>query len=227
VTFGEDGVDARRSVVSTVAVFVFVAWVVVGLVVGWVMGRRGFEPYTWTLLGVVLGPIAVVLAIAWLVRPPSWEPQLLRAGDGGVGGRSDAVDELVAWDGSPEARASVRAVESLVGDRVGRLTFARVVAIDAPPDVVRVAERELEAACEASTIGRSPSTVLLRGQPAVALKDYAHRLGYDVLALGARGVGRSHALLGSVASALVRGAGLPVVMASADADDAGASRQPA
>ena len=208
---------------STVAVFVFVAWVVLGLVVGWVMGRRGFEPYTWTLLGVVLGPIAVVLAVAWLVRPPAWEPQLLRAGD--VDRPAGTIDVLVAWDGSPEAHAALRAVKSLVGDRVGRLTFARVVAIDAPPDVVHAAESELEAACESSAIGRSPSTVLLRGQPAVALKEYAHRLGYDVLALGTRGVGRSHALLGSVASALVRGAGLPVVMAPAD--DAGASRQSA
>lgn len=217
---------------STVAVLVFVAWVVLGLVVGWVMGRRGFEPYTWTLLGVVLGPIAVVIALAWLVRPPSWEPQLLRPGDNGgarAGGRGgDAVDVLVAWDGSPEAHAALRAVGSLLGDRVGRLTFARVVAFDAPPDIVQAAETELEAACDASDLGRSPSTVLLRGQPAVALKDYAHRLGYDVLALGTRGVGRSHALLGSVATALVRGAGLPVVMAPADADaGAGASRQSA
>jgi nucleotide-binding universal stress UspA family protein len=211
--------------VSTVAVFVFVAWVVLGLVVGWVMGRRGFEPYTWTLLGVILGPIAVVLAIAWLVRPPSWEPQLLRGGEG-VGRRSDAVDVLVAWDGSAEARATLHAVESILGERVGRLTFARVVAFDAPPDVVHAAESELGAACDEVAFGREPSTVLLRGQPAVALKEYAHRLGYDVLALGSRGIGRSHALLGSVASAVVRGAGLPVVMAPADAD-AGASRQSA
>jgi nucleotide-binding universal stress UspA family protein len=214
--------------VSTVAVLVFVAWVALGLVVGWVMGRRGFEPYTWTLIGVVLGPIAVVIAVAWLVRPPSWEPQLLRPGDApraGDGRGADAVDVLVAWDGSPEAHAALRAVGSLLGDRVGRLTFARVVAFDAPPDIVHAAETDLEAACDAADVGRSPSTVLLRGQPAVALKDYAHRLGYDVLALGTRGVGRSHALLGSVASALVRGAGLPVVMAPAD--DAGTSRQSA
>jgi nucleotide-binding universal stress UspA family protein len=224
VAVGEGGVDARRFVVSTVAVFVFVAWVVLGLVVGWVMGRRGFEPYTWTLLGVILGPIAVVLAVAWLVRPPSWEPELLRAGDATRQGNE--VDVLVAWDGSPEAQAALRAVASLVGDRVGRLTFARVVAFDAPPDIVGAAESELLAACDAGAFGRSPSSVLLRGQPAVALKEYAHRLGYDVLALGTRGVGRSHALLGSVASALVRGAGLPVVMASADADG-GASRQSA
>lgn len=209
---------------SSVAVVVFVGWVALGFVVGWVMGRRGFEPYTWTLLGVVLGPIAVVIAVAWIVRPPAWEPQLLRAGD--VERRAGTTDVLVAWDGSPEARAALRAVESLVGDRVGRLTFARVVAIDAPPDAVRAAEAELDAACASRVPGPSPSTVLLRGQPAVALKEYAHRQGYDVLALGTRGVGRSHALLGSVASALVRGAGLPVVMAPADAD-AGHSRRSA
>jgi nucleotide-binding universal stress UspA family protein len=214
--------------VSTVAVLVFVAWVALGLVVGWVMGRRGFEPYTWTLLGVVLGPIAVVIAVAWLVRPPSWEPQLLRAGD--ADRRTGTIDVLVAWDGSPEAHAALRAAESLVGDRVGRLTFARVVAFDAPPDIVAAAEADLGAACESGAFGRSPSTVLLRGQPAVALKEYAHRLGYDVLVLGTRGVGRSHAMLGSVATALVRGAGLPVVMAPADADagaGGGASRQSA
>lgn len=206
---------------SAAVLLVFVAWVAVGLVLGWVMGRRGFEPYTWTLLGVILGPIAVAVAIAWLVRPPAWEPELLRVGEGRR--RAGALDVLVAWDGSAEARAALRAVESLAGDRVGRLTLVRVVPFDAPPDVVRTAEANLTDACEdVDLVGASgaPSTVLLRGQPASALKDYAHRLGYDVLALGTRGVGRSHALLGSVASALVRGAGLPVVMASAAADDA-------
>ena len=194
-----------------IVVSVFVAWVVLGLALGWVMGRRGFEPYTWTLIGVVLGPIALVIAIAWMVRPPAHEPELLRHG---AGKRAGGLDVLVAWDGSPESRAALVAVERLVGDRLGRLTFATVVAVDAPPDAARVAEAGLDAACATVPDGAA-STVLLRGKPADELKRYARRLGYDALALGTRGEGRSHALLGSVASALVRGAGVPVVLSDA------------
>jgi nucleotide-binding universal stress UspA family protein len=195
-----------------IALAVFVAWVALGLGLGWVMGRRGYEAYTWALVGVVLGPLGVALAVAWLIRPPAHEPTLLRQG---AGKREGTLDVLVAFDGSPEAHAALSAVQRLLGDRIGRLTLARVVLIDAPHDVVRHAEAGLDEAC--ALVTTPASTVLLRGQPAGELKAYAHRLGYDVLALGTRGEGRSHALLGSVASALVRGAGLPVVLADAHA----------
>ncbi len=39
------------------------AWMLEALVLGYVMGRRGYEAYSWTLLGTVFGPIAVVVAI--------------------------------------------------------------------------------------------------------------------------------------------------------------------
>lgn len=191
----------------------FVGWVAAALALGWIMGRRGFDPFTWTVFGVALGPIAIVLAVVSAVRPPVRDPDLVRFGRHAS---SDALDVLVAWDGSPESAAALRAVERLLADRIGRLTLAHVVAFDATADEVRLATAGLEEAVSAVADATPPSTVLLYGKPADALRRYAHELGYDVLALGARGAGRSHALLGSVASALARGAGVPVLLADAD-----------
>lgn len=196
---------------NVIVVVAFVAWVVVGLALGWFMGRRGYEAYTWALIGVVLGPIAVALAVVWVLRPPAHEPVLLHRGGGK---RAGALDVLVAFDGSPESCGALATVERLFGDRIGRLMLACVVPIDAPVDVVHDAEQTLDGGC--ARVREDASTVLLRGKPAEELRSYALRLGYDVLALGTRGQGRSHALLGSVASALVRGAGVPVVLADAD-----------
>lgn len=195
-----------------VVILVFVGWVTAGLALGWLMGRRGFDAYTWALFGVVLGPIAIALAVAWTIHPPAHEPTLLRQG---ASRRAGALDVLVGWDGSPESHAALAAVDRLVGDRIGRLTLAHVVPFDASAEVVRLAETTLAAALDDAGIREPAGTVLLRGLPAVALRDYAGRLGYDVLAVGTRGEGRSHALLGSVASTLVRGAGVPIVLADA------------
>ena len=52
-------------------------WVGVGLLLIWVMGGHGHDPFAWWLLGTLLGPLALPLAIsaerrrgdqAWLVR---------------------------------------------------------------------------------------------------------------------------------------------------------------
>jgi len=53
------------------------------------------------------------------------------------------------------------------------------------------------------------------GSPADALGRLAEEGGYDLLAIGARGRGASKALLGSVATRLARGTGVPVFIARA------------
>ncbi len=44
-------------------VVIGVAWLAIGLVLSIVMGRRGHDTFSWLLLGTVLGPLAVVLAV--------------------------------------------------------------------------------------------------------------------------------------------------------------------
>ena len=86
-----------------------------------------------------------------------------------------------------------------------------------PPDSARAfAEAELEK--ERRVAAPGASTVLLRGQPAAALQEYARAASYQLLAVGTRGEGRSLAVLGSVASSLARGTDIPVLLADASMD---------
>lgn len=188
-------------------VLVAIAWIIEALVLGYVMGRRGYEAYSWTLMAAVLGPLILPVAINYVLRPPSREPKLLRAGHRAGGG----VDVLVGVDGSPEAAAAVTRAASLFGPTMGRFTLARVVRVDATTEAEQTAEAELDAACAAHP-ELDPSTVVLRGEPIAALLEYLHRLGYEVLVVGTRGTGRSKAVLGSVATGLARGAGISVLL---------------
>jgi nucleotide-binding universal stress UspA family protein len=183
------------------------AWMLEALALGYIMGRRGYEAYSWTLVGTVLGPIAVVIALTFVFRPPSREPRLLRGGRRGTG----SIDVLVGIDGSPAAAAAVHRAGSRFGSSAGRVTLARVVPLDATRETERLAETQLAAACAAHP-ELEPSTVVLRGEPVAALRDYVNRLGYEILVVGTRGEGKSRAMLGSVAMALARGAGIPVLL---------------
>jgi nucleotide-binding universal stress UspA family protein len=182
-------------------------WMVEALALGYVMGRRGYEPYSWTVIGAVLGPLGVVLAVSFVFRPLSREPRLLQGGRRGAG----SIDVLVGIDGSPAAAAALDRVVTMLGPVTGRVTLARVVPLDATRETVAAAEAEL-AAARAAHPGLGASTVLLRGAPAATLRDVAARLGYGLLAVGTRGEGGSTAMLGSVATALARGSEVPVLL---------------
>lgn len=192
---------------DVVWVIVAGAWVLEALVLGYVMGRRGYEAYSWTLMAMVLGPLILPVAISYVLRSPSREPKLLRPGHGGAG----PIDVLVGVDGSPESAAAVTQAVALFGPRAGRITLARVVPVGATRETEQLAEAELEAACAAHP-DLDPSTVVLRGEPIAALREYLRRLGYEVLVVGTRGSGRSKAVLGSAAAGLARGAGIPVLL---------------
>lgn len=200
-----------------VAGIVLGGWVVEAFVLGYVMGRRGYEGFAWTVVGMALGPIAVVVALYYVRRPPSREPVVLHLGRHGRG----HVDVLVGVDGSPESIAAIRHARALLGSRIGRLTIATVVAVDATPDNEHRARHLLQdAAAEAG--GLDPNIVVLRGSPVVSLRHYAETLGYELIAVGTRGEGRTHALVGSVATGLSRGRGVPVLLV--DADDVAADQ---
>jgi nucleotide-binding universal stress UspA family protein len=103
----------------------------------------------------------------------------------------------------------------MLGSRLGRLTVATVISFEASErDGEERAEAEeiLRRAVAATTVCR-PETIILVGQPSEALVEYAHERYYDLLAVGSRGRGISKAILGSVASQLVRQARVPVLVA--------------
>lgn len=196
---------------EAILVVVAAAWVLEALVLGYVMGRRGYEAHSWTLMAMVLGPLVLPVAVSYVVRSPSREPKLLRPGHGGHG----PIDVLVGVDGSPESAAAVTQAVALFGPSAGRITLARVVPVDAPRESEQLAEAELDAACAARP-DLDPATVVLRGEPIAALREYLHRLGYEVLVVGTRGTGGTKAVLVSVAAGLARGAGIPVLLVGDD-----------
>ena len=69
------------------------------------MGRLGHSSYAWGLLGLLLGPIALLLALVEVRNERPWWTRLVASGDPGGG----PVDVLVGIDGSPESAAATAA----------------------------------------------------------------------------------------------------------------------
>jgi nucleotide-binding universal stress UspA family protein len=214
----------------TVFLFLLMAiFAFIGVVLAVVMGRLGHSTFGWGLLGMVLGPIALLLALMAVKNERPWS-RLVAGGAPGSG----PIDVLVGIDGSPESTAAATAALDLLGHRVGRLTLMAVATID-----TSVAGRREQArlhhelrwqaervqvwlqahlppqiqADEASE-AVSPKLVLRSGQPAAELERIAVEDGYGLLVVGARGAGFSRALLGSVATTLAAGARVPVLVIS-------------
>lgn len=181
-------------------------WVAIGAALSVLMGRRGHDPYSWFLLGMFFGPIALPLAV-YSDRGPRPEPHVLvqpRTASG-------PVDVLVGFDGSPEARAAVDAAAELLGSRVGRVTLARVVPMYCGPETTHLANESLrDEARRLLPVDVGLETV--EGHPATALTEMAAAGGYELLAVGTRGAGLSTALLGSTAVELAHYSKLPVLI---------------
>ena len=181
-------------------------WLLIGLVAALVMGRRGYDPWSWAVIGAIFGPLVPIVAIARRRRHAADE-QVLR-----IGARADrGVAVLVGVDGSTEALAATREVVDLLDDRLGSITLATVVDFDAADalheGIGRVYEHEAQALLDAAAscvAAIRPTMVILAGRPADALVTYARRHDIDLLVVGARGRGLSDRLLGSVVEQLVR-----------------------
>jgi nucleotide-binding universal stress UspA family protein len=196
---------------TAAALVVVVIWCVIGFVMSVYMRRRGHAFFTWWYLGSILGPLSVPLAVDAVVRErqvtPVTTPRRLGAGP---------VSMLVGIDGSIAAIDAARDALALFGDRVGRCVLAYVVDYDASTsrDGAVAANDALSAA--AAALGPlATSGVVLTGAAADALGAAARDGGYDVIVAGSRGRGASRAVLGSVASRLARGVGVPVLLGAA------------
>ena len=194
----------------------------IGFVLAIVMGLLGRSPFAWGLLGLLLGPIALLLALVEVRNERPWWTRLVASGDPGSG----PVDVLVGIDGSPESAAATTAALELLGDRVGRLTLVAVTDLDdsyaGREERLRL-QGELERQAEAvrAWLGERevrgkqmvvPELQLMAGRPATVLDTIAAEDGYGLLVVGARGAGLSSVLLGSVASKLAARASVPVLV---------------
>jgi nucleotide-binding universal stress UspA family protein len=196
----------------------------IGFVLAIVMGRLGYSWFGWGLLGLLLGPIGLLLALVEVRRERPWWTRLVASGDRGGG----PVDVLVGIDGSPESAAAATAALELLGGRVGRLTLVAVTDLDnsyaGREERLRMeAELERQAAVVRAWLRKRdrpvqaeptvvPELRLMAGRPASTLDTVAAEEGYDLLVVGARGAGLSRVLLGSVASRLAARASVPVLV---------------
>ena len=200
------------------------AWLLIGIVCSFVMARRGHDPWSWGVLGALFGPLIVPLALAAARRDRGTDRivHVWHTGERGAG----PISVLVGVDGSLDSEAAACTVVELFGPRLGRLTLAAVVDFEAAEsaragDGVFSAEaREVLEDPAGYVADFDPDTVVLTGEPAHALLEYARDNDIDLLAVGTHGRGLSKAVLGSVAARLVRQRDIPVLVVGVETQPA-------
>lgn len=193
-------------------VLVLLVWVAVGLAAALHLGRRGYRSSSWYLLGAVLGPLFVPIALERgrrqervVERTPAPEPE-----------RPGSLTVVVGVDGSGESDRALRDVARVFDASGTRVVL--VMALD--PDAVEFSDdAELTRCREVLRDGATrfaaaaPAVELVSGEPGRALLRAAEAEGADVVVVGRRGHGLSHRLLGSVAEHVTRHARVPVLLA--------------
>lgn len=185
-----------------------VAWILCGVVTGFVMRRRGHDFFVWLALGSVLGPLVFPLAVENARHDSDIKSETRdRAYPG-------ALDVLVGLDGSAESAQALRSAIGMI--EASSLTVATVLDYDAHSsptggEMREAATQMLEAAAKTVTHPDLRSEILF-GPPDEALIDFATSNGIELIVVGARGHGASEALFGSVTRKLVGGSEVPVLV---------------
>jgi nucleotide-binding universal stress UspA family protein len=212
-------VEPEKEVTMTSASIVWVVlivWPVIAVVLAWVLARRGHDPWTWLVMGLLFGPLAILLA-GYSARHEDEAVEVLA---GPADHEDDRLDVLVGFDGSAESQAALRLAERLLGDRIDRLTLARVI----PFDPGRFDDRDAQALLlkEARMLTDRPVGLeVIHGQPATALQSVARRDGYHLVVVG---TAHQPSHLGSAARELAGSSSVPVLVAPAEHQPARSTR---
>lgn len=197
-----------------VGLIILLIWMSFGVLLAVVMGRRGHAPAPWGLLGMMLGPFAVPIALSGTRRHDRPVVKTLAAGD--PAGPGIAV--LAGIDGSEEAVLALRRAVTLLGPRIGRLAFVTVLPFDAEDDRVVLESDETQArlwmtaAAHEVAPDMNAEEYVVTGRPAKVLAELAESDAFDVIVVGARGSGMSPRVFGSVAGALAHSSPVPVLV---------------
>lgn len=164
------------------ALAIAAGWVALGGLAVAAMRRRGHDTFSWAVLFVFLGPLALPLAISSDRHRPTEPPRPLPPG---------GLDVLVSHDGTADAHAALDAALGLLGKHMTSMTLAAVVDLEAPSTVrgretQREAQERLDALAGqlASRTTAPVGTVILFGEAATALQHYAVENGYEVIVTG-------------------------------------------
>ena len=187
-----------------------VAWLLTGVITGFVMRRQGHDLFVWLALGSVLGPLVVPLAIENVrtIRTAEQEAQTRPVPPKG------GLDLLIAVDGSPDALHAAKTSLEMFGATATSVTLATVLYFEAQSsetgkEMQASARRMLD---EVASDLNFPvvETAILFGKADAALVEHARATGVEMLVVGPRGHGASEALFGSVTKSLVGVGSVPV-----------------
>ncbi len=196
--------------VTDVLIGLAAAWLLTGVITGFVMKRQGHDFFVWLALGSVLGPLIVPLAVdnARSIRVAK------RAARRRSGPPAGGLDLLIALDGSPEALTAARTATGMLGPGATSVTLATVLDFEAETSETGAQVREEAQALldeVASSIDfPSVDTRILFGRPDTALTEYARISGAEMIVVGPRGRGATQTLFGSVTKNLVTAGAIPV-----------------
>lgn len=190
-----------------------VAWLLIGFTVAVLMRRAGHDFWVWLVLGTLLGPLAIPLAVERARYHKETSPGVA------PGDAHGGLDIVAGIDGSSESLSAVASALSTLGPRVSSLTLVEVLDFDARDSVSGSAIRD-QAMARLTTAARSLAfepvrTAVLYGRPDRVLSEYASANGIELIVVGARGKGASKAMFGSVVARLVGGQSIPVFVGPA------------
>lgn len=184
-------------------------WVGTGLFAALLMGRRGHRHWYWTLVALLLGPLA------WPILAERTSGEAPHMQQLSAGRATPGIHLLAGIDGSEDSAHAATAAVGLLGATVGRVTLATV----ADYDTEGTGDRELDDLARsrlrpvASRLqGTDPAEAVLVGPPARALLEFAAEQAVDVIVVGPRGRGLTQRILGSVTSELVSRSPIPVLV---------------
>ncbi len=177
---------------TRVMLLLALTWLVIALVLALLMRRRGYDFYSWLVLGSVLGPLAVPIAFQRI----RYHKRLRGASSQIASPMTGRFHVLFWYRGGAEDVQALRSALTLFGDRVTSLTLASVLDYDCETTWSgRASQSEAKVALEDIASGSgwdSADTVLLFGQGDRAIADYTRQVGIDMIVVGAgkSGAGR-------------------------------------
>jgi nucleotide-binding universal stress UspA family protein len=197
----------------TMAVLILAGWLAIGTAAVLILRRKGHDTFSWAILFLFLGPLAVPLAISAHRHQPQDATRQDHAG---------AFDVLIAHDGSPAADAALASAVELFGSQMTSLTLAAIVDIEAATTVSgHGTEHDTQArldrlAGELALPCGPIETVILHGDPAHVLSRCAVEEGYELVVVpGCDGHRWRRILTGDVAHRLPATTPVPVLVGPA------------